>query len=56
MMIGDGAEQFAREQNIELVDEKYFLTKARQDALQKLKDEEKAKAAETAKTPGVNRA
>ncbi|MEO7540310.1 MAG: isoaspartyl peptidase/L-asparaginase [Pyrinomonadaceae bacterium] len=45
MMAGDGAEQFAKEQNIELVDEKYFLTKARQDGLKKLQDEEKKKAA-----------
>lgn len=45
LMIGDGAEIFAKEQKIELVDEKYFLTKPRQEGLQKLKDEEKQKAA-----------
>ena len=34
MMIGDGAEQFAKEQKIELVDEKYFFTQRRWDELQ----------------------
>ncbi|MEQ1603846.1 MAG: isoaspartyl peptidase/L-asparaginase [Pyrinomonadaceae bacterium] len=44
MMIGDGAEKFAREQNIEIVDEKYFWTQHRWDALQQvLKEEKKAK-------------
>lgn len=44
MMIGDGAEKFAKEQNIELVDEKYFWTQDRWDALQKILNEEKEKA------------
>lgn len=35
MMIGDGAEKFASEQKIELVDEKYFWTQERWDELQK---------------------
>jgi L-asparaginase / beta-aspartyl-peptidase len=43
MMIGDGAEKFAKEQNIELVDEKYFWTQPRWDALQKVLKEEKEK-------------
>ena len=43
MMIGDGAEQFAREQKLEIVDEKYFWTQHRWDALQKILKEEKAK-------------
>ena len=43
MMIGDGAEQFAREQNIELVPEKYFFTQERWDALQKILQQEKEK-------------
>jgi beta-aspartyl-peptidase (threonine type) len=47
MMVGDGAEKFAKEQNIELVDEKYFWTQERWDALQKILKEEKEK--ETAK-------
>lgn len=43
MMIGDGAEKFAREQNINFVDEKYFWTKERWDSLQKIIKEEKEK-------------
>ncbi len=43
MLIGDGAEVFAKEQNIELVDEKYFFTQERFDALQQIKKEEKEK-------------
>ena len=43
MMTGDGAEKFAAEQKIELVDEKYFWTQHRWDALQKILTEEKAK-------------
>lgn len=42
MMVGDGAEQFAKEQKIELVDEKYFWTQPRWDALQKILKEEKS--------------
>jgi len=45
MMIGDGAEQFAKEQKIELVDEKYFFTQERWDALQQILKEEKEKSA-----------
>lgn len=44
MMIADGAEKFAREQGIELVDEKYFWTQPRWDSLQKILQEEKDKA------------
>jgi beta-aspartyl-peptidase (threonine type) len=36
-----GAEAFARENGIELVDEKYFFTQQRWDALQKIKEAEK---------------
>ena len=43
MMIGDGAEKFAKEQGIELVDEKYFFTQSRWDALQRVKKEEEEK-------------
>ncbi|MFN2501028.1 MAG: isoaspartyl peptidase/L-asparaginase family protein [Pyrinomonadaceae bacterium] len=43
MMAGDGAEKFAREQKIDLVDEKYFWTQERWDALQKVLKEEKDK-------------
>ena len=44
LMFGDGAEKFAKEQNIELVDEKYFWTKPRWDSLQQILKEEKDKA------------
>jgi beta-aspartyl-peptidase (threonine type) len=43
MMVGDGAEKFAREMKIELVDEKYFWTQERWDSLQKIIKEEKEK-------------
>ncbi|MDQ6785770.1 MAG: isoaspartyl peptidase/L-asparaginase, partial [Acidobacteriota bacterium] len=47
MMVGEGAEQFAKEQKIELVDEKYFFTQERWDALQKvIKEEEEKKKKE----------
>lgn len=41
MLVGDGAEQFAKEQRVELVDEKYFFTQTRWDDLQKIKQQEK---------------
>ena len=41
MMIGDGAEKFAAEQKIELVDPQYFWTQPRWDALQRILKEEK---------------
>jgi beta-aspartyl-peptidase (threonine type) len=50
MMIGDGAEKFAEEKGIELVDPKYFWTQPRWDALQRIIKEEKEKA-EKAKKP-----
>lgn len=43
MMIGEGAEKFAKEQKIDLVDEKYFWTQHRWDALQNILKEEKQK-------------
>lgn len=54
MMIGDGAEKFAKEQNIELVDEKYFFTQERFDALQKIikQEEEKKKQEQNQKKNG----
>ncbi len=36
-LIGEGAEQFAKSQNLELVDESYFFTEARWQSLQKAK-------------------
>jgi beta-aspartyl-peptidase (threonine type) len=41
MMDGEGAEAFAQENGIELVDQKYFFTQTRWDALQKMKAAEK---------------
>ncbi len=49
MMTGDGAEKFAAEQKIELVDPKYFWTQPRWDALQKILKEEKEKSEKDAK-------
>jgi beta-aspartyl-peptidase (threonine type) len=43
LMFGEGAEIFAKQQNIELVDEKYFWTKSRWDSLQKTLQQEKEK-------------
>jgi beta-aspartyl-peptidase (threonine type) len=45
LMIGDGAEKFAQEQKIALVDEKYFWTERRWNDLQKVLQEEKDKTA-----------
>ncbi|MBP9664728.1 MAG: isoaspartyl peptidase/L-asparaginase [Pyrinomonadaceae bacterium] len=42
MMVGDGAEKFAAEQKIELVDEKYFWTQEQWDQLQKELGKEKS--------------
>ncbi|QQS42438.1 MAG: isoaspartyl peptidase/L-asparaginase [Acidobacteriota bacterium] len=44
MMIGEGAEKFAEEQKIELVDPKYFFTQRRWDSLQRIIKEEQDKA------------
>lgn len=41
MLDGEGAEAFARENAIELVDQKYFFTQERWEALQKIKAAEK---------------
>jgi beta-aspartyl-peptidase (threonine type) len=54
MMIGDGAEKFAREQGIQLVDEKYFWTQERWDALQKILKEQKEKIDRDAKSKTDN--
>ncbi|MEZ5306624.1 MAG: isoaspartyl peptidase/L-asparaginase [Pyrinomonadaceae bacterium] len=54
MMIGEGAEKFAKEMNIELVSPKYFWTQPRWDSLQRIIKQEKAKkAAEKAKVSGL---
>lgn len=44
MMVGAGAEQFAREAGLEIVDPKYFWTKERWDGLQKAIKEDSTKA------------
>ena len=43
MMDGEGAEAFARENGIELVDQKYFYTPERWEALEKVKAAEKSR-------------
>lgn len=43
MMVGEGAEKFARTQKIDIVDEKYFWTQHRWDALQNILKEEREK-------------
>jgi beta-aspartyl-peptidase (threonine type) len=54
MMIGDGAEQFAKEQKIALVDEKYFWTQRRWDELQQIKKGEKGEEGKSEKgKPGI---
>jgi beta-aspartyl-peptidase (threonine type) len=50
MMDSEGAEAFAKENGIELVDQKYFFTQERWDALQKIK------AAEKGRTSGFGKA
>jgi beta-aspartyl-peptidase (threonine type) len=49
MMDGEGAEAFAKENGIELVDQKYFFTQDRWDALQKIKAAEKARTGRAAR-------
>lgn len=44
MMVGDGAEKFAVQQGVRLVDEKYFWTEDRWKSLQRIKEQEKKKA------------
>ena len=50
MIDGEGAEAFAKENGMELVDQKYFFTQERWDALQKIK------AAEKHRTGGAGKA
>lgn len=42
MMVGEGAEAFGKENGVELVDQKYFFTQERWDALQRMKAAEKS--------------
>lgn len=55
MMVGDGAEKFAREQGLAFVDPKYFFTENRWKALQDAIKEEKAAQAAGKKTAYVTR-
>jgi len=50
MMDGEGAEGFAKENGIVLVDQKYFFTQERWDALQKIKAAEKSRTSGAGKT------
>ncbi len=43
LLFGEGAEQFAKEQGVELVDPSYFYTEKRYQSLQKVKEREKNK-------------
>jgi L-asparaginase / beta-aspartyl-peptidase len=43
MMVGEGAEAFAREKGVEFVDPKYFFTEERWQQLQRMKEAEKQK-------------
>jgi beta-aspartyl-peptidase (threonine type) len=49
MMIGDGAEKFAKEMKIEIVPEKYFWTQNRWDSLQRIIKQEEEKQKEKSK-------
>ncbi len=53
MMTGQGAEQFAKEQGLEVVDPSYFFVQSRYDALQRVreKEAEKGNAAAMAEFP-----
>src|SRR5205814_6711775 len=51
MLVGDGAEEFAKIAGIELVDPKYFYTESRWQQLQDALKEEREKAANPGKTP-----
>ena len=51
MLVGDGAEEFARSAGIELVDPKYFYTESRWQQLQDALKEEREKSANPAKAP-----
>lgn len=54
MMVGDGAEEFGKENNIEMVDNSYFITKERWEQYQKMiRLEEERKKAEKHGTVGA---
>lgn len=54
MMVGDGAEEFGKENNIEMVDNSYFITKERWEQYQKMiRQEEEKKKTEKHGTVGA---
>jgi L-asparaginase / beta-aspartyl-peptidase len=50
MMVGDGAEAFARQHGVELVSQEYFIIEKRQKDLQKAKEAEKKEASPSKQT------
>lgn len=54
MLSGEGAEQFASEQGIEMVDPSYFFTENRFRSLQRIKDSEKTELDHDSKTSSIN--
>ncbi len=52
MMVAEGAEKFAVEQGIELVDQKYFFTQERWDAWQKAQERQKQREKEHKQSSG----
>jgi beta-aspartyl-peptidase (threonine type) len=52
MLVGRGAEQFAKEQKLEIVDPSYFYTEPRFKQLQKAREEEKPKLDHSSDTSG----
>ncbi len=55
LLVGAGAEQFAKAQGVKLVDEKYFFTEERWKSLQEVKKEEAAERAKGNKSAVVTR-
>ena len=53
MMIGGGAEKFAKEQKLEIVDPKYFYTEDRWKGLQKAKQEDSLRALQEKSKAGI---
>ncbi len=54
MLSGEGAEQFASEQGIEMVDPSYFYTENRFQSLQRIKDYEKTQLDHDGKTAAID--
>lgn len=54
MLGGKGAEEFAKQQNVELVDPQYFFTENRYKSLQRIRDKEKTELDHDGKTAFVD--